>query len=124
MVWPLAGTVTVSIAVQALFLVVPLRRSGFRWRPRFGVRGLGLRSTSTVARWAFAALLLSQLGFLASSNVIFWHAVQSAQPGTWVPGVAVYANALFVFMVPHGLVAVSVITALYPRLARAAQDRD
>ena len=123
MVWLFAGTATASIAVQALFLVVPLRRSGFRWRPRLGVRGVGLRSTSKVAGWAFGALLLSQLGFLASSNVM-WHAVRSAGPGRYVPGVAVYANALFVFMVPHGLVAVAVITALYPRISQAAQAGD
>ena len=35
-----------------------------------------------------------------------------------------YASAFFIFMVPHGFVTLSIITAIYPRLSRAAQDRD
>lgn len=124
MVWLFAGTATASIAVQALFLLVPLWRSGFRWRPRFGVRGVGLRTTSRVAGWAFAALLLSQLGFLVSSRVIWAVSPQSDALGRFIPGVAVLANAMFVFVVPHGFVALSIITALYPRISRAAQEGD
>ena len=124
MVWTLAGTATMGIAAQALFLIVPLWRSGFRWGPRLGFRGVGLRATSKVAGWAFAALIVSQLGYLVASNVM-WHASnQQPQVGRFVPGVAVYSNALFVFMVPHAFVAVSIITALYPRMARAAHEQD
>jgi putative peptidoglycan lipid II flippase len=124
MVLVLAGSATLSVVVQAAFLVVPLWRSGFRWTPRFGVRGVGLSATSRIAGWAFAALVVSQLGYLVASNVM-WHASnQSQEVGRFVPGVAVYSNALFVFMVPHAFVAVSIITALYPRMARAAHDGD
>lgn len=124
MVWLFAGTATLSIAVQALFLLVPLWRNGFRWRPRLGLRGVGLGRTSRVAGWAFAALLVSQLGYLVASNVM-WHASdQSDDLRRFIPGVAVYSNALFVFMVPHAFVALSIITALYPRISRAARDGD
>jgi putative peptidoglycan lipid II flippase len=124
MVVVLAGTATLSVVVQALFLIIPLWRSGFRWTPRFGVRGVGLRTTSRIAGWAFAALVVSQLGYLVASNVM-WHASnQSDAVDRFVPGVAVYSNALFVFMVPHAFVAVSIITALYPRMSRAAGDGD
>jgi putative peptidoglycan lipid II flippase len=124
MVWVFAGTATLSIAVQALFLLVPLWRNGFRWTPRFGLRGVGLGMTSRVAAWAFAALIVSQLGFLVASKVI-WHASdQSSQLHRFIPGVAVYSSALFVFMVPHSFVALSIITALYPRISAAAQERD
>jgi putative peptidoglycan lipid II flippase len=36
----------------------------------------------------------------------------------------VYASAFFIFMVPHGFVTLSVITALYPRMSRAVHDDD
>ncbi|MDQ6714808.1 MAG: murein biosynthesis integral membrane protein MurJ [Actinomycetota bacterium] len=124
MVWVFAGTATLSIVVQALFLLVPLWRAGFRWTPRFGVRGVGLAQTSKVAGWAFSALVLSQLGYLVASNVM-WHASdQSRELGRFIPGIAVYANALFVFMVPHSLIALSIITALYPRISAAAHSND
>ncbi len=124
MVWLFAGTATASIVVQALFLLIPLWRNGFRWTPRFGLRGVGLGMTSRVAAWAFAALLLAQAGFLVSSNVIWRASQQADELHRFIPGVLVYSNALFVFMVPHSFVALSIITALYPRISAAAQDRD
>lgn len=121
MVWVFAGTATLSIVVQALFLLVPLWRSGFRWTPRFGLRGVGLAMTSRVAAWAFAALIVSQLGYLVASKVI-WHASEQADNlHRFIPGILVYSNALFVFIVPHSFVALSIITALYPRISTAAQ---
>ena len=92
--------------------------------PRFGIRGAGLGQTSKIAGWAFTALLVAQLGYLVASRVM-WHASNQADElHRFVPGVAVYSNALFVFMVPHSFVALSIITALYPRISRAAQDGD
>ena len=37
MIGILAGTATLSIAVQAAALIAPLRRMGFRYRPAVGV---------------------------------------------------------------------------------------
>ncbi|HMT90662.1 MAG TPA: murein biosynthesis integral membrane protein MurJ, partial [Dermatophilaceae bacterium] len=128
MVWWFAGTATLSIAAQALILLIPLWRGGFRFTPRFDLRGVGLASTSRIAGWAFAALLVSQLSYLVVSQVL-WHASGSdpagRRPGEpFVAGVTVWANALFVFMVPHALVALSVITAMYPRISAAVHARD
>ena len=127
MVWLFAGTATASIAAQGLLLVWPLWRSGFRWRPRFGLRGSGLGTTSRIAGWAFGALAVSQLGYLVASQVM-WRATGGSEHapvgGPFVAGTTVYANSLLVFMVPHGLVTVSVLTALYPRLSAAARKRD
>nr|WP_284288962.1 lipid II flippase MurJ [Angustibacter aerolatus] len=56
----LAGTATLGVAVQALVLLWPLHRMGFRYRPRFGLRGVGLGGAGRVAAWTFAAALVSQ----------------------------------------------------------------
>lgn len=124
MVWWFAGTATLSIVAQALILLVPLWRSGFRWRPRLGVRGIGLAATSRVAGWALGALLVSQVSYLVASQVM-WHATGSDEVAhgagqVFIAGTTIYANAFLVFMVPHGLVTVSLVTAMYPRIARAA----
>lgn len=126
MVWWFAGTATASIVAQAAVLVWPLWRSGFRWRPRFGLRGVGLRATSRVAGWAFGALLVSQLGYLVASRVM-WLASggdTATDAAPFVAGVAVWANAMFVFIVPHSFVALSIVTAMYPRIAAAAHAGD
>ena len=127
MVWWFAGTPTLSIIVQALILVVPLWRSGFRWRPRFGVRGVGLGATSRMAGWALASLLVAQLGFVLTSQLL-WRATGSdetrATGAEFVAGNAVWANAILLFMVPHGLVTVSLLTAMYPRISASVHDRN
>jgi putative peptidoglycan lipid II flippase len=124
MVWVLAGSATAGIAAQALVLILPLWRSGFRFRPRWGVRGFGLRTASTVALWTFAALGVSQLGFIITSQVLTYAGQAGNVAGLEVPGKIVYTNAFMIFMLPHSLVTVSLVTALFTRMSRAAVSGD
>src|SRR5699024_11948841 len=55
-IWLVAGTATAGIAAQALVLLIPLHRSGFRLKPVFKFRGSGLGRASKGAGGAFAAL--------------------------------------------------------------------
>ncbi|HZW45242.1 MAG TPA: murein biosynthesis integral membrane protein MurJ [Dermatophilaceae bacterium] len=124
MVWVLAGSATAGVAAQALVLVVPLWRSGFRYRPRWGVRGVGLRTASTVALWTFAATAVSAAGFIITSRVLTYAGQAGVSAGLEVPGKISYTNALLIFMLPHGLVTVSLVTALFTRMSRAAHAGD
>lgn len=117
MVWLLAGSATAGVFAQALVLVLPLRRSGFRYRPRWGLRGVGLRTASRVAMWTFAALAVSQLGFVVTSQVLT--SVAQRQPGRYA-----YGQAFLLFMLPHSLVTVSLVTALFTRMSQAAAAAD
>jgi len=106
----LAGTFTLGVVVQALVVIVPLARSGFRFRPRWGFRGVGLRTAGQVATWTFFGLLIGQAGVLVISRVT-----------TAAAGNNVFDQAFLIFMLPHSVVTVSLMTALLTRLsARAA----
>ena len=60
----LAGTATLGVVAQALVLIWPLRRAGFRYRPRLGAcAASGCGTAGRVAGWTFAAVLVGQLGF-------------------------------------------------------------
>jgi len=120
MIWVLAGSATAGIAAQAIVLVVPLWRSGFRYTPRWGLRGAGLGTASTVALWAFAALGVSTVGFIITSQVTTYAGQAGALAGLKVPGKISYSNAFLIFMLPHSLVTVSLVTALFTRMSRAA----
>jgi putative peptidoglycan lipid II flippase len=124
MVWVLAGSATAGVAAQALVLVVPLWRSGFRFRPRWGVRGVGLRTASRVAMWTFAALGVSTVGFIITSQVLTFAGKAGNLAGLDVPGKISYSNAFLIFMLPHSLVTVSLVTALFTRMSRAAHAGD
>jgi putative peptidoglycan lipid II flippase len=120
MIWVLAGSATAGIVAQALVLVVPLWRSGFRYTPRWGLRGVGLRTASTVALWAFAALGVSTLGFIITSQVTTYAGQAGSLADLEVPGKISYSNAFLIFMLPHSLVTVSLVTALFTRMSKAA----
>ena len=120
MIWVLAGSATAGIVAQALVLIVPLWRSGFRYSPRWGFRGVGLRTASTVALWAFAALGVSTVGFIITSRVTTYAGQAGTLAGLEVPGKISYSNAFLIFMLPHSLVTVSLVTALFTRMSRAA----
>jgi putative peptidoglycan lipid II flippase len=124
MVWVLAGSATAGVAAQALVLIVPLWRSGFRYSPRWGFRGVGLRTASRVALWTFAALAVSTVGFIITSQVLTYAGQAGKLAGLEVPGKISYTNAFLIFMLPHSLVTVSLVTALFTRMSRAAHIGD
>lgn len=124
MIGILAGTATLSIAMQAAALVVPLRRMGFRYRPRFGLRGHGFGAVSDVAKWSFGSIVVVQLGFWVTTKVLTNAADEGARQGLPTAGIAAFSPAQLLMMLPHGLVTVSLVTALYTQLSEAASRGD
>ena len=116
----MGGSATLGVAAQALILIWPLKRIGFRYRPTFGFRGVGLGTAGKVAFWTFAAMLIGQLGFLIISRV----AAGASMPGEGNASNAAYTYAYLVFMLPHSLIAVSLATALFTSLSKNAAEHD
>src|SRR5262249_19846702 len=105
---------TLGIAVQALGLLPALRRVGFRWKWRWDFRELHLRELARLSAWMLCYVAVSQLGLM----VVIKLAQMSADRGGLGP--IVFNNGFLVFMMAHGIIAVSVITALMPRMSEAA----
>ncbi|GAA1997948.1 murein biosynthesis integral membrane protein MurJ [Brevibacterium samyangense] len=114
----MAGSSTLGVVLQALVLLVPLWRSGFRYRPVFGVRGVGLGTAGRVATWTFGAVLIGQLGYIVTSQVA------STVSDQGVPSNFAYSISFLIFMLPHSLVAVSLATALFTSLSTQAAHGD
>ncbi|WP_327352303.1 murein biosynthesis integral membrane protein MurJ [Streptomyces sp. NBC_01304] len=116
---------TAGIAVQALALIPALRGSGFRWRPRFDLRGSGLRRPLRSAGWLLLLVLSNQGAYWVVtklSTTVGHRAVDSGVDGG--AGYMAYSNAQLLWAVPQGIVTVSLVTALLPRMSRAAAEQD
>ncbi len=124
MIAVLAGTATLGIVVQALPLAVALPRAGYRWRPTMKLRGYGFRAAGRVALWMGLAVVIAQLGGVATQAAINVVAGRAREVGETVAGLFVYQQAFTIFMVPHGVITVSILTALLPRMTRAVQSGD
>jgi len=116
----LALGTTAGIVVQTVALLPSLRASGFRWRPRFDFRGTGLGAAGRLAGWVLLYVVVNQLGYLVVVRLAT--AAGRAAGASAAAGYSPYFYAFTIFSLPHAVVAVSVITALLPRMSRQAGD--
>ncbi|MFB7502246.1 murein biosynthesis integral membrane protein MurJ [Streptomyces broussonetiae] len=116
--WLGVGT-TLGIAVQALALVPFARAAGFRFRPRFDWRGAGLGSGVHAAKWTLLFVLTNLVGLTVVTN--YANAADTQLPDAGV-GYTAYSYAQTIWMLPQSIVTVSLVTALLPRMSRAAAE--
>ena len=123
-----AGAWTMGVAFQALILFLPLRKIGLRYRPKFGFRGIGLRSMGPVAAWSVGIVIVDQI-----VNILITRITSSAPnvaQKTYgldpfnVAGNATYQNAYTIYMLPYSLIAVSVATAIFPKISRSIAEHN
>lgn len=115
---------TIGVAVQAIALVPVLRRNGYRFRPRFDFRGTGLSKAGHLATWSLLFVLVNQVAYWVVARVANTAGKAAGQVTEVAAGFPSYSNAYLIFLLPHGIVTVSVVTALLPRLSRVAADGD
>jgi len=124
-VWLIAGTATLGIAAQALILVWPLVRGGYRWRPVWGGPKGELSGVTTVAGWALGAVLLDQVGVIVATRVASEAGAVGSELGdVAIAGNAAYFNAMMLYLLPHSLIIVSLLTALATTMSRHAAAED
>ena len=118
-----AGAWTLGVAFQALVLFVPLLRLGLRYRPCFGMRGIGLRSMGPVAAWSFGVMVVQELANIINARIT--NGAPAAGGDLYgIAGNASYQYAFTLYILPYSLVAVSIATAIFPKVSRAVADDD
>ncbi|MBX3100810.1 MAG: murein biosynthesis integral membrane protein MurJ [Salinibacterium sp.] len=110
----LAGSATLGIAVQAFALFFFLGRAGLRYRPDFRWRGVGLASTGRAASWVFAMFLVTQISGVIEARV--------ASSATGDASVNAMKIGWTMFMLPHSIVTVSIVTAYFTRMSSHVRD--
>ncbi|WP_425554721.1 murein biosynthesis integral membrane protein MurJ, partial [Kitasatospora putterlickiae] len=114
----------VGLAVQALAMIPYLRAVGFSFRPRFDWRGHGLGKAARLAKWTFFFVLANQAGYLVITQLATAAGSAAADDGHGGVGLAAFSNALLIWQLPQAVITVSIMSAVLPRLARAAADED
>jgi putative peptidoglycan lipid II flippase len=117
----LGSATTLGVVAQAAVLVPVMSRAGYRFRPRFDLRGQGLGKAVTLAKWTIFFVAVNQVAFLVVTRLANTAGAEQNALGTAAPkGSFVYASAHLMFVLPHSIITVSVVTALMPRMSRAA----
>ena len=113
---------TLGVIVQALILIPVLVRSGYRWKPRFDWKGTGLGKTGTLALWTIGLVFVNQAAYIVITRLAAKANVDAAAAGLVAAGLTTYQKAHLVFMLPHSVITVSIVTAMLPALSRVAHD--
>lgn len=112
--WTLGLGATAGIATMALVMVPAALRTGFRFRPVWNFRHPAVRKLVTLSGWT--------LGFVAANQAAVVVVRNLAEPGSGDAAAYVFAFAFFVL--PHGLLAVSISTTFQPEMSRSVARRD
>lgn len=123
-----AGFWTLGVAVQALLLFIPLTKVGIVYKPSWGIKGIGLRSMGPVAAWSAGIVLITQLSVMATTHIItsapFAAKTRFGIDQFYVASNATYQNAYTIYILPYSLIAVSVATAIFPKISRSIAEHN
>jgi putative peptidoglycan lipid II flippase len=105
-----------GMVVQAAGLLPALRRVGFVWKWRWDPRGLGLGEIGRLAGWMLCYVGAQQVAVFVVVNLL------NRVSGGDNAGVLAFNNVFLLMMMAHGIIGVSVMTALLPKMSAAAAD--
>jgi putative peptidoglycan lipid II flippase len=117
-VWLLGIGTTLGIAVQALVLLPSLRKAGVPLRPRWEFKNTGLGEAGSLGLWVIGYVAISQVGVTVATRI------GNAAARKHGLGSFAFANASLLFQMPYGIIGVALLTALLPRMSRAASRQD
>ncbi len=101
---------TAGIVAMTVALWPAVRATGFRLHPQLQVRHPAVREVGRMSGWT--------LGYVLNNQVALFVVLLLAN--RTVGGVATYTGSQIFFVLPHALIAVSVMTTFQPELASAA----
>ena len=115
---------TLGVVVQAAILVPVLWRTGYAWRPRFDWRDAGLGRAGTLAAWTVGLVLVNQVTYVFITRLATQANVNASANDAIAAGLTTYQKAHLIFMLPHSVITISIVTAMLPALSRLAHAGD
>ena len=105
---------TLGVATQVAVLLVAIRRERISLRPLWGVDDR-LKQFGAMAAAMVLYVLISQIGLIVGNRIA---------SGAAASGPAIYNYTWLVLMLPFGMIGVTVLTVVMPRLSRNAAAND
>ncbi|MBJ8342574.1 peptidoglycan biosynthesis protein MviN [Antrihabitans sp. YC3-6] len=110
----LGGGVTLGVIVQATSLIPAIRRNNISLRPLWGLDAR-LKQFGGMAIAIVVYVVISQFGYVFATRI---------SSHFDAAGPAIYNNAWLLLQLPYGVLGVTVLTAIMPRLSRNAASDD
>jgi putative peptidoglycan lipid II flippase len=105
-----------GMVVQAIGLLPALRKVGFSWKWAWGPRSLGLGEIGRLAGWMLCYVGANQVAIFVVVRIL------NGVAGKNSASVLAFNNVFLLTMMAHGIIGVSVMTALLPKMSAAAAE--
>ena len=112
----IGGGTLLGMVAQALGLLPALRKVGFSWKWRWAPRSLGMGEIGRLAGWMLCYVGANQIAIFAVVRIL------NRVAGKDSASVLAFNNVYLLMMMAHGIVGVSVMTALLPKMSAAASE--
>jgi putative peptidoglycan lipid II flippase len=112
--WTLGLGATIGIAVMAVALVPALAKASLRFRFNPSFSHPAVKSLRSLSKWALGYVVANQIAIIVIRNLL--------RGGSGDEDA--YTKAFTWFVLPHGLLAVSITTTFLPELASAIKRKD
>ena len=112
--WTLGLGATIGIAVMAVALVPALAQASLRFKFNPSFKHPAVKSLQSLSKWALGYVVANQIAIIVIRNLL--------RGGSGDEDA--YTKAFTWFVLPHGLLAVSITTTFLPELASAIKRKD
>jgi putative peptidoglycan lipid II flippase len=123
-VWWLGLGSTIGVAVQAIILFPALLKSGYKFSWRSDWKNAGLGHAAHLAKWTIYLVIINQIAFAIITRLSTNANVAAEAAGQVAIGLTSYQKANLIFILPHSVITISLVTALLPQLSRLAHSND
>ena len=113
--WTLGLGATAGIAAMALAVLPAMKNAGLRFRPTWEWKHPAVRKLLVLSVWTIGFVAANQVALLVIRNLALGEGEGIA---------SAYFDAFTWFVLPHGLLAVSIATTFQPEMARAVTRKD
>ncbi|MEY6435809.1 murein biosynthesis integral membrane protein MurJ [Corynebacterium pseudotuberculosis] len=105
---------TLGVVVQALIMIPPIRKAGISLKPLWGIDAR-LKQFGGMATAIIVYVAISQVGYMLTTRIASFS--DEGAPN-------IYQQHWLLLQVPYGIIGVTLLTAIMPRLSRNAADGD
>jgi putative peptidoglycan lipid II flippase len=113
--WTLGLGATAGVALMAAAVVPAMFAAGLRYRPVWDWKHPAVRKLLVMSGWTIGFVIANQVAVAVIRNL-------ATAEGEGIA--SAYMDAFIFFVLPHGLLAVSISTTFQPELARSVIQRD
>jgi putative peptidoglycan lipid II flippase len=115
---------TLGVALQALILLPALHKIGYRFNFNFSWKDSGLGKTLELAKWTIALIAVNQIAYIVITRFVTSANIEAVLSGGTAAGLTTYQKANLIYILPHSVITISLITALLPQLSARANQSD